>query len=328
MGTVLDYVSETLKPKTPMKSADEGYSGRAYYEIGLDEKNRVASYKWALSKKNTMTVVGSPTDIDSNYIISQDPTTGLITYEVDLENEITVLMNINVPRYIDVPYDPYPAYQYHYKKPIPNKDKTKIERWDDVYVEFNFVQKVGENTIKQCRETFKYLPRKEFEIFVIESIHEGSGRKEYRQMNPKDIHKNIGFHEFIFSDLANFLLGSNFIGLYNEANSIIVKENSITDVFKWENAKYRSYSLKDSEAEIRLIEEQMIANPWMAEELKNELKLKSYSERIKKLPKFKNDEMNALRLIGFMAHLNDKDWISLEALLKVHENLPKEVYEA
>jgi hypothetical protein len=124
--------------------------------FGLDSRNRVASFKFSIN-------VGSPNTISESQLaqLSLDkaklirrvnPATGIVSYSANFDLSFEVLMNAASPKYIDVPYDPYPAYKW-------GTQNQYVTEWHN----FDLRASLGEEQYNALWAAFSQVPRKVFE---------------------------------------------------------------------------------------------------------------------------------------------------------------------
>lgn len=270
------------------------------YQFALDYRKRVCSFRYPVPE------LEKGAFIDAN-----------LEEVGDTEDQglwVVTKLNANSPPYIDIPYDPYPVYQW------------QLNRGNE-FNQFDFKQMIGDDQYEQLYSLFKYLPRREFEIVVCEMLSGSVKNPKYRNKSGKDILGMIGFHQFIFAEFGSFLIASSLLDIYNRANVDMVLQSKKSPA-QWEQYKTLSFVKKDYKSEIEHLSKLIEMNPFMAPLYKDELKKVEFEGRVKALPKASDPVLNVQRDTSMAALIKMKEWDKLEMLCSIYEKSPNELKSA
>ena len=287
------------------------------FSFGTDSRGRISVYELDGSKDIDIPY-SSKAEADARLSKFTNPVTGQISFRVNGPPMFVyeVILNAAAPKYIDVPYDPYPAVRW-------GVQNDYVTEWHN----FDLKQSLGAERYNELYDGFKMLPRNVFEEVACDVLSVTTENKNFRNKSGKEILALVSFKNFILSELQVFLVASNLIDMFNRANLEIISSTHKTPS-QWESEKYRSYATKDFDKEKARIDKIIGSNPVGAGYYKDVLKRTEYEDRIKKLPRAKDPVINLQRDVSLAALVEMKEWEKLELVCSMYEKLPQDMKNA
>ena len=296
------------------------------YTMGLDERNRITEFKLgfsvsgdqnqgSLSYDQIQTLNSMISSGDTRFKMSTDPTTGLKVYSTYMDLFYEVEMNAAAPKYIDVPYDPYPAVKWS----INNKYVSESHNFD-------FKAGMKDEDYQAIWDSFSVLPRRHFEKAACDILSNIIQDKSFRGKSGEAILKLISWKNFIVLELPVFLAASHLIDIFNRANLQKCQEQNLTPA-AWENLKLRSFSLKDVESEQATNLMNISKSPWARMWVDQQSKREMFEVRIKALPRTSDPLLNLQRDASLAALVQAEEWDKLDLICALYEAMPIEMIE-
>lgn len=313
------------------------------YQIGLDSRNRITEFKLGVSlnsnrEESTIAYAQLQTlkDIisggDKRVTLTVDPVTGIKKYSVNLNIYYVVEMNAAAPKYIDVPYDPYPAVRWRLNYPPIEQDPNSVSAMAAdmlpgpiaVNEIFDFKSSVSEEDYKSIWDSFGSIPRREFERMACDILSNVTYDKSFRGKSGEQILKIISWKNFICNELPVFLTASHLVDIFNRSNLEMCQKQGLTPS-QWESLKTRSFSLRNIDQEAEKGIELVSKSPWARMWVDTQTKRQIFERRLELLPKTGDPMINLQRDLSLGALLQSEEWEKLDLICSMYEQLPTEM---